>query len=313
MKTEKIYFSDLLDEKLYKKALLKDLLSKGAYLNTDAKKKIDGYHNAAKRIFKALDDNGVSYDFIHNTHDIWVRDFMPVKTRNEKYISFRYNPSYLEEYPLMKTDFEDEISNQFTELDIFYSEINLDGGNIVFSQSRNKVIISDRVFLENVELYSKDTSANNARIVRELEECLEARIIIIPSVKSDPTGHADGMVRFIDENTVVGNQYNTDSKNVLEQRIKTIVNNHGIEVIDFPCEFENAIYLNKSKKATRGCYINYLETDKYIFMPEFGAKKADQKARKTADKCFKEKTIVAENINEIAAEGGVLNCISWEL
>ena len=44
-----------------------------------------------------------------------------------------------------------------------------------------------------------------AELVRELTRLLEAEVIIIPSLKSDMTGHADGMVRFLDEHTAIGN------------------------------------------------------------------------------------------------------------
>ena len=30
-----------------------------------------------------------------NAKDIWLRDFMPVKTHDGRYVSFRYEPSYL--------------------------------------------------------------------------------------------------------------------------------------------------------------------------------------------------------------------------
>ena len=73
---------------------------------------------------------------------------------------------------------------------LVYSDINLDGGNVVFSPSKEKVIISDRVFSENHGISESELAA-------KLEKLLEASLIIIPSLKSDMTGHADGMVRFV--------------------------------------------------------------------------------------------------------------------
>ena len=58
-----------------------------------------------------------------------------------------------------------------------------------FSPSKKRVIISNRVFLEKPD-------CDIAELVRELTRLLEAEVIIIPSLKSDMTGHADGMVRF---------------------------------------------------------------------------------------------------------------------
>ena len=48
-----------------------------------------------------------------------------------------------------------------------------------------------------------------------------------------------------------------------------------------------------------------------IFFPVFGVD-TDSKAIDTAQNIFN-KTIVPVNINEIAKQSGVLNCISWEI
>ena len=252
------------------------------------------YKSAAGRMFAALASNGVQYGFIENTRDIWLRDFMPVKTRSGKYVSFRYEPSYLNGYQHLKTDFQRDISGQFSLENITYSDIHLDGGNVVFSPSKTKAVISDRVFWENGKYSSAD-------LVRELERLLEAQVIIIPSLRSDMTGHADGMVRFVDENTAVGNA--SRSPFGLEAHIKMTLCNHGIEVYDFP-------YFDSKGASAAGCYINFLETAQYLFLPVFNAN-TDKAAVDMAQSLF-EKAVIPIEINEIAADGGVLNCISWE-
>lgn len=252
------------------------------------------YKPAAERLFTALTANGVQYKLLDNIRDIWLRDFMPVKTRSGKYISFRYEPSYLKDNPELRTDFRTEIAPSLSLENLIYSDINLDGGNIVFSPSRETAVISDRIFEENPKLSS-------AELVRELEQLLEARVIIIPSLRSDMTGHADGMVRFIDENTAVGNA--SHSLFGLEAHIKATMRNHGIEVYDFP-------YFDSKGGSAIGCYLNFLETESTIFLSVFGVD-TDKEAIGTAKYIFN-KTIVPVNINEIAVDGGVLNCISWE-
>lgn len=258
-------------------------------LQTDPK-----YKPAADRLFTALTANGVKYKLLDGTRDIWLRDFMPVKTRSGKYISFRYEPGYLKDNPELRTDYRREIAPSLSLENLIYSDINLDGGNIVFSPARETAVISDRIFEENPKLSS-------AELVRELEKLLEARVIIIPSLRSDMTGHADGMVRFIDENTAVGNA----SKSLfgLEAHIKAAMRNHGTEVYDFP-------YFDSKGGSAIGCYLNFLETESAIFLPVFGVD-TDKEAVDTAKHIFN-KTIVPVNINEIAEDGGVLNCISWE-
>lgn len=254
------------------------------------------YKPAADNLFAALDLFNIKYKFISNTKDIWVRDFMPVKTRTGRYISFRYEPSYLDDDPDLKTDFRRDISEQVSLEDIVYSNINLDGGNVVFSPSNQKVVISDRVVSEN-------NAYSSAKLVKELERLLEAQVIIIPSLsmRYDMTGHADGMVRFIDESTVLGNR--VPGGNTLEKRIASIFQSHGIHTVEFP-------YFDSKGISAEGCYLNYLETVSHIFLPTFG-NETDREVIDLAAAVFS-KTVVPVCISEIAEYGGGLNCISWE-
>lgn len=251
------------------------------------------YKPAADRMFAALDLFNIKYKLLNNTKDIWLRDFMPVKTKSGKYVSFRYEPSYLANNPQLRTNFKTDIAPHFV-LPVTYSNINLDGGNDVFSPSKTKAVITDRVFSENPE-YDKNT------LLLELEKMLEASLIIIPSLKSDMTGHADGMVRFVNENTVVANA--PLSPFGFEAKVKKALQNHGIEVLDFP-------YFDSNGDSAIGCYLNFLETEQAIFLPVFSVD-TDNKAVQTAKHIF-HKAIIPVNINEIAADGGLLNCISWE-
>lgn len=254
---------------------------------------IQKHKPAADRMFAALDLFNIKYKLLNNTKDIWLRDFMPIKTKSGKYISFRYEPSYLANNPQLRTNFKTDIAPHFV-LPVTYSNINLDGGNVVFSPSKTKAVITDRVFSENPE-YDKNT------LLLELKKLLEASLIIIPSLKSDMTGHADGMVRFVNENTVVANA--PLSPFGFETKVKKALQNHGIEVLDFP-------YFDSNGDSAIGCYLNFLETEQAIFLPVFSVD-TDNKAVQTAKHIF-HKVIIPVNINEIAADGGLLNCISWE-
>ncbi len=252
------------------------------------------YKSAANILSAALNLFNIKYKLLNNTKDIWLRDFMPVKTKSGKYVSFRYEPSYLADDPQLRTNFKTDIAPSFKVDNLVYSDINLDGGNVVFSPSKERVIISDRVFSENPE-YGKNT------LLLELENLLEASLIIIPSLKSDMTGHADGMARFVDENTVVTNA--PLSPYGFETKVKKSLQNYGFNVIDFP-------YFYSKGDSAVGCYLNYLATEKFIFLPVFGVD-TDNEAIELAKNIF-DKTIIPININEIAKYGGLLNCISWE-
>lgn len=251
----------------------------------------DEYGMFIERFLGALSMEKISPRFVDHTKDIWMRDYMPVKTKSGRYISFRYEPSYLSENRELQTRYD----NMDIPITVYRSNINLDGGNVVFSPSKEKVIISDRVFTENPE-YEK------TKLLKELEKILEAKVIIIESLVSDMTGHADGMVRFVNESTLLINE--SPYKNGLEQRIKKQLCANGFNVIDFP-------YSESKGISAEGCYLNYYETETILFLPVFGLEK-DSQAIECAKLIF-DKKIVPVEMDEIAREGGCLNCITWDL
>ena len=251
------------------------------------------YPSDTANLTAALGTHNIPYRFLPNTKDIWVRDFMPVRTGSGKLVSFRYEPSYLKNDPDLRTDFRKDLAPQLG-LSVTYSNINLDGGNVVFSPSGARVLISDRVFSENTEYPS-------AALVRELSELLEAEVLIIPSLKSDMTGHVDGMARFLDDRTVLCNR--PLSSCGFEQQVKRAVQDCGLDAVDFP-------FVPTGRVSAVGCYLNYLETERAVFLPMFDIEQ-DAEAETSARQLFS-KEIVPVNIREIAQQGGCLNCISWE-
>ena len=59
-----------------------------------------------------------------------------------------------------------------------------------------------------------------------------------------------------------------------------------------------------------GIYVNYLEVNDLIVVPEFGFKE-DKEAVAVLQKAFPDKQIETINYNDIALEGGLLNCTTW--
>lgn len=252
------------------------------------------YSKEASALFPKLRENDISYCFIDGAKDIWARDYMPIKNGVGDYISFRYEPLYLQGYEHLKTDFKHDINSSVRHR-IAYSDIVLDGGNVVFSPSKQKAIVSDRIFLENPQ-YDK----NN--LILRLEMLLKTKIIVIPSLKSDMTGHADGTVRFLNENTVLCNA--TSYKNGYERTVKRLLSLHGLSVIDFP-------YFESGGISAVGLYLNYLECENHIFLPIFGVSQ-DGTAIEFSNRIWNKK-VVPIKCTSIAENGGGLNCISCEI
>ena len=199
----------------------------------------------------------INYEILEETKDIWARDYMPIQTDINRFVQFRYEPSYLaKDLHLQSNPKVVCNSNSFT---LVYSDINLDGGNLV--KWNNKVMLTDRLFSENPQYKERK------HLISEIERILNAETIIIPQIKSDFTGHADGLVRFYDDKTIIGNSLNDEYK-YWGNAMKNIIQQYGFEYIDMPVFEYKAKYKNKRMSAI-GCYMNYLEIGDLIVFPVF--------------------------------------------
>ena len=259
------------------------------------------YPNFCKHFTDVLETEKIIPEFLENTKDIWCRDFMPVQVRNNKAVLFDYHPKYLEKYPELITDAEPickSIKQNFIK-----SKIKLDGGNIV--KSKNKVIISEIIFQENPKL-KKDELIAEIKTLFEVEE-----ICLIPRFPYDDLSHADGAVRFIDENTVIVNKLKgTKESNTFIRSLYGFLGQYGLNILQIP------YYPDYKKTAdgintANGCYINYLQVGDIVFLPYFGNVDQDEEAHAVFSKFFKK--VVPVQSSEIAQKGGVLNCISWNI
>lgn len=249
---------------------------------------------------KLLDGHSVKYDFLKATKDIWCRDYMPIQTEKGKFAQFRYEPSYLKLDLEMQSD--PSLVCKANNLKPTFSKINLDGGNVVNWSDRT--IITDRVFDENPEF------TNKTKLISEIEHLLEVEVIVIPHIKSDMTGHADGMVRFVDRNTVLGNDREQEHK-YWKNKINKILKEKGIDYIDIP-------FIDHQEKKypghAIGCYVNYLEVENLIVIPIFEIE--NNKDREVYDmfrQIFPDRKIETMNYNKIGLLGGLLNCTTWTI
>lgn len=255
------------------------------------------YAGAFERLRPILEKHRIDYRFLKNTKDIWCRDYMPIQINTDSFVQFRYEPSYLEKELELQSDPFDVHS--INNIKAKFSDINLDGGNVI--KWSDKVIITSRIFAENSKL-------DRFRLLSELEELLEAEVLIIPDIKDDMTGHADGHLRFIDSNTVLVNQLDKEYRYWRDGFLQ-MINNSGLNYIEMPW-FEHKD--KQHDKTAIGSYVNYLETGNLIIFPIFEiAGNLDTKAVEIIQAVFPDRIIETININEIANEGGLLNCISW--
>ncbi len=263
-------------------------------LKTDRK-----YRVAFESIKSLLEKHHVHYELLKDTKDIWCRDYMPIQIEEDKFVQFRYEPTYLKGARKLQSDPKLVLSSN--SLNAEFSSINLDGGNVV--NWTEKVILTDRIFTENPRL-------NSVKLRSELERIFKSEVLIIPNLEEDLTGHADGHLRFIDSNTILVNTLKQESPKWRKGFMK-MIDESGLKYVEMPW-YEQ--YDRLFKYSAIGCYVNYLEIGNLILFPVFEvAGNKDEEALGVIRSVFPERIIEPININEIANHGGLLNCCTWTI
>jgi agmatine deiminase len=251
-----------------------------------------------KNLTEKLSQFEIDFSVLTNTKDIWAVDFMPIQILENEFVQFDYSPDYLRGFKKWSKTISDVdlICNKIN-LKRKKSSIRLDGGNVV--KANNKVIFCNKIFTENPALSQK-------KIVEELESIfLTDQLIFIPTQPKDIIGHADGLIRFLNENTVLINKF---PKSNFKSDLLKVLSVNKLEAIEIPYNpFEN-----KNNLQANGVYINYLEMENLILLPSFNLKE-DEECFSLFEKLFPSKNIAPFDCNEIANQGGVLNCISWNV
>jgi agmatine deiminase len=264
--------------------------------------------------------------YLPSVQDIWIRDWAPILAKDESGnttgIKFNYSPAYLTKSE-PKDDNTGKLLIQYLKMPFAEVSLVLDGGN--FAYNGNGIgIVTNRVVSDNENLSIKeikDIFKQNLGI---------EQLIFIPVEPGDETGHTDGSVRFINENTLLVGAYPETYRNS-ENLIPPNEFKESKEHMDRLAEFlqselgndfkiitvTNAIPRNPEKKdgfsSAFGNYINYLRVGKEIYLPQYGIPE-DLDALILFQNNFKGLEIIpvdSKEIKKLSYEGGVLNCISW--
>ncbi len=254
------------------------------------------YMPAFKRILDELDSARVHLHTLPLTKSkkhIWARDYMPIQLDKGRFLQYAYHPDYLYGFEDFIPDYKG-ICKELN-LECVTTDIVMDGGNVV--KCGDKVIMTDKIIKENPMRFYKD-------LLRELENHFQAQIVLISRDRYDRYGHADGMVRWIDGNRVLLNNYADFDPKLGKELRKELSEHFTVEELRYGT--------NKHLKIN-WAYINFLQTEKCIFVPGLGIEE-DQMAVEQIQKFYPDYSVrLVRDCWDIIKDGGALNCVSWNI
>ena len=239
-------------------------------------------------------------------HDIWMRDSAAL---------IQLNPSCSATLPQDKVGakkgqtISDEVQDKFkyysqkAGLQFSQSKLLNDGGNWVENGYGN-VVLNTKFLADN-----KLTESEARKKLMALTGAKQ-----IAFIEADEQGgleHADGVVSFVDQNTLVINSYpeDPDYAKQLKADLKRGIPNVKIREIITPYD-GSEIYDEKFGSAC-GLYTNMLVTPERIYFPQFGIKEdavALQQIRSVT-----KRTVVPVQSSNVCHMGGGVRCMSWQV
>lgn len=251
----------------------------------------------------------------YHSKNEWCRDYMPIKGVDGKYYLFKYQPSYL----VGRKTYEETIPNQAELCDalkipVTPVDIILDGGAIEILGTKG--IITDRVISDNTSAWKNCAP----ELIQEIRKTLKLdELIVAPADPWDFTGHVDGMIRFVDESTVLVNEESDFNPKKIysnehdlwkyrrwQENLKMSSKNARLKQILLTC----TMYKNKHAISAKGAYMNFLKLEKVIIMPTFEDDENDEKAKKTLKEVYQRPVETIQSV-KLSEKGGVINCVTW--
>ena len=255
----------------------------------------------SQHITEVLEANGVPYSYLSETKDIWCRDFMPIQIAEDRFVSYKYTPNYLQDKTGLRLQTNPEAvlqasQNRLTHLlqNAVTIDLVLDGGNVV--KCGDAVVMTEKVFAEN-----KDKT--HAEVEEILKDAFQSDILFLPWDHQETFGHSDGIVHYAGDDRILLTNYD-DISPYYYNRFRKALEKH-FDVI--PLKYEA-----KRQHARSWAYINFLQVEKLILVPQLGLEE-DEQALEQIGNALPDCKVVGILSLEAVKRGGALNCISWNI
>ena len=235
--------------------------------------------------------------------DMWMRDFPPTMPKQQ--IKFKYRPQYISG---AQAKFDERRFNKFARTvglpHLEHSGLVLEGGNIV-ENGVDVAITTERIYDDNPSMSKKE-------IVKKLEDTIDRKVVVLEDPQ-DTTGHADGIVAFVEENVLMISLFDdADGKGYYKSMKNAVLNAFPhIQVVPLPC------YIKKVQShgfgSAEGSYANSLVTNNAVYLPYFSNQAANDRAFRVFQRNTNKDVVPVPSAGKVPGLGGSVRCMTWQI
>ncbi len=248
--------------------------------------------------------------FLHlPTDDIWVRDYGPVVTQNEKgeqvCVKLVFDP--LPSYPQQQDNTMALRWASHEEIPVRHLDLHLEGGNI-WSDGRGTLIMASQIFHSNPGL-------TRTQLLEQLHRVFDfSKLIITPRLEGEETGHVDLLIKLADAETVLISRPSDPNRAALQQTIDifrrtTNASGQSYRIFELPAP---PLYLNWGVYPVWRSYTNSLTVNGRVLVPVFGIP-TDAQALAIYRKAMPDFDIIPIDCAPGANGGGAVHCLTKEV
>ncbi len=235
--------------------------------------------------------------------DIWMRDFTVLNTENP--VMFRYSAAGQGGRQDDADTVQEEFAALIEEIGLSVPETDLinDGGNFVDDYAGNVVL--SRKFLRDNDLGEEEAREKISALTQA------KNIAFIEADEQGGLEHADGVVSFVDENTLIINSYPEDPEYARQLKADLRAGLPNVKIHEIVTPYDSSEIYDERFGSACGLYTNALVTPDRIYLPQFGI--PEDKIALEQVWAATSRDVIPIASHQVCQMGGGVRCMSLQL